>query len=53
LVDVDIFRERGHRGLKKIGSGRVAVAFIRRPGALSAAGDLFSPGSRLVPGAEC
>jgi len=39
-----------NRGLKKIGSGRVADAFIRRPGVLTATTvDPFRRGSRLVP----
>jgi hypothetical protein len=49
LVDVDILRQLGDRGLKKIGSGRVADAFIRCPGVLTATVDPFRRGSRLVP----
>jgi hypothetical protein len=43
---VDIFRELGDRGLKKISSGRVADAFIRRPGR-SLPGRPVSPGEQV------
>jgi integrase len=43
-------RKQRDRGLKKIGSGRVADAFIRRPGVLTATVDPSRWGSRLVSG---
>jgi hypothetical protein len=47
LVDVDIFRQLDDRGLKKIGSGRVADAFIRRPGGAHCHGRPVSPGEQV------
>jgi hypothetical protein len=48
----NIFRELGDSGLKKIGSGRVADAFIRRDGRSLPRSTRFAGGAGWCPGAE-